>query len=584
MAKINFLGFGGLNEKDLPCYAVTINGNIFLFDCGLSTPQSAQLGVKKIIPDFSWIVNNANAVKGLFIGTPKYNHFAALPYLVKMIPNLPIYTSEIGAIVIINYFNYLANSTNEKIVRPKIHIMNAMVTQKIAGIPVTPFYVSNYMPKSFGFCLNTPDGAIIYIDDFMISSNRNSAFEDQIFQINRLSKGRNLALITGVGNISINRGFTNPSHRTVDFFNDIIGNNIDGRTIIACHDYDLYTIMTVASVCARRNKPFIIYSGNTNRTFQAILKKGYLHNKNLKTIPHTEMEKINNAVIVISGIPQRLLNKIDDITSGEDKLLKIHPTDTFVYATRTLNGYEKAEAEMFDAIVRSNANKVVKLPKEIILATASAEDHKFLIDLLRPKYAIPVNGLYMNFLQYRNAVSKSFIHANNVLILNNGEQIEFINGALQKNTKYIKQVLQFVNSTGGVDSGSVSIIEREQMANNGVVIINLLVDRKEKTILNKNIETIGVTNNNGETGKVLDEIYEHNLNIIGEYLKENLNEKSFDIVELRYFIQKIFTRQFDKKFRKQPLVLSTVVFKKTAKTNNEKQDQEEEIENLKNNE
>lgn len=570
MAKINFIGFGGLNEKDLPCYAVSVDGNIFLFDCGLSTPINAQLGVRKIIPDFNWIIENSHRVKGLFIGTPKYMSFAAIQYLIKHLPQLPIYTSEVGAAIIDNYFNYLQNSIREKIIRPNLRILMPMITRKIAGISVTPFYVSNYMPKSLGFVISTSDGAIIFIDDFMISSNRNSAFEDQLFQINRITKGKNLTLIVGVGNIDINKGFTNPSHRTYDFFNDVIANNTEGRTLIACHDHDLYTMMTIASVCAQRKKPFIVYSGNTNKTFQFLLRQGYMNNKNLITLPHTEMQRNNDCVVVISGIPQRLIKKISDVTSGEDPILKINPTDTFVYATRTLNGYEKAEAEMFDAVVRSNANRIVKLPKEIILATASVEDHKFLIDLLRPKYAIPINGLYMNFIQYRDAVSKSFINRNNVIVLGNGEQIEFVNGELTKNRRTIKQTLQFVNSAGTVDAGSISIYEREQMANNGVVVVNLLIDRKNKQIIDKNYECIGVINNTDHNQEALEKIYEICTGSINDYLSKNLTDdvNTYNATkELRFFIKKIFSRSMDKAFQKTPLVLSTLLFKKKKEEN-----------------
>jgi ribonuclease J len=84
----------------------------------------------------------------------------------------------------------------------------------------------------------------------MISSNRNYAFEDQIFNINKITKGRNLALMVGIGNVGINKGFTNPYHRTAEFFSNILSENEDGRTLIACNNFDFYTIMTIASICA----------------------------------------------------------------------------------------------------------------------------------------------------------------------------------------------------------------------------------------------------------------------------------------------------------------------------------------------
>ncbi len=131
MSRISFLGFGGLNEKNKPCYAITVDNDIFLFDCGLSTPINAQLGVKKIIPDFNWIIQNANNVRGIFIGTPKYSNFASLPYLIKHIPKLVIYTSDIGAIIILNYFNRLASIDKHLNIKPNIEVMSPLVKKKL---------------------------------------------------------------------------------------------------------------------------------------------------------------------------------------------------------------------------------------------------------------------------------------------------------------------------------------------------------------------------------------------------------------------------------------------------------------------
>ena len=564
MSKIKFIGFGGLNERGKQCYALNINGNIYLFNCGLASPVNAQLGVKKVIPDFSWIVENANAVKGIFIGTPKYENYAGLPYLLKHLPKVPIYVSDVGANIIINYFNYLSIVDKNNYHRPNIKIINSLEMQTIGGIQITPFYLSNFLPKSFGFVINTQDGGIIFIDDFMISSNRNHAFEDQIFEINQITKNKNLALLVGVGNIGINKGFTSPSHRIAEFISDILSENEDGRTLIACNNFDFYTIMTIAKICAERNRPFLIYSKSASQTFQFLCKKNYFLNKNINFIKDTEIMQSKNAVIIITAIHQKLFEKMENILNDEDPKLKILPTDYFVYAMHTVSGYEKLESTLFDHIVYSNAKKIIKLPKELITASASAEDHKFLIGLLRPKYAIPLNGLYMNFIQYRDAASKSYIQKSNILILSNGELIEFDNGILQKPHKFIKQQLQFVNVTGAVDSGSASIFEREQMASNGVLLIDLLIDNQKKIVTHHNFSSIGVINMTDENMKIINEINEECLKQINENLEKQVLDKTklLNTKEFKYFIKKIFTKYYDKKFEKKPLVVTTLVFRK----------------------
>ncbi len=564
MSRISFLGFGGLNEKNKPCYAITVDNDIFLFDCGLSTPINAQLGVKKIIPDFNWIIQNANNVRGIFIGTPKYSNFASLPYLIKHIPKLVIYTSDIGAIIILNYFNRLASIDKHLNIKPNIEVMSPLVKKKIGSVAISSFFISNYLPKSLGFIISTNDGSIIFIDDFLISSNRNLAFKDQLKLINEITCKKNLLLITGCGNVSGNSGFTSPNHRTYDFFSEIITENTLGRTLITCHDYDFYTIMTIADICARKKRPFIIYSRSLSRTFRFICNKQYFKNDDLSIINENEISKTNNAVIIIAGNPESLIRKIELILNDEDPRLQILSNDYFICATHTVNGYEKMEAQMFDHIVRSNAKKIIRIPKDFMLATSSVEDHKFLIDLIRPKYSIPINGLYMNMSDYRDVVSLSFMKWSNVIILRNGQQINFIDGDLQKETKFHKLVLQFVNSTGTVDTGSPSIFEREIMAKDGVVVANIVIDKKNKKISRFNFEPIGVINLSNENKLILEKMNKEILGSLGQYLVNNVRDSNelLDTKEFKYFTKKIFNKYYLKNFEKQPLIALTLIFQK----------------------
>lgn len=574
MAKISFLGLGGLDEKEKSCYALTINGDIYILNCGLVTPPGASLGVKKIIPDFSWIISNRSAIKGIFIGTPKYSNFAALPYLLKALPNVPVYVSDIGASIIANYFKHRMYAYHEQFTKINFRIMTPLRQEHIGNAIVTAIRISNYLPKSYGYVFNTQDGAIIFIDEFMVNPNRNAAFEDQIFQINYITKGKNLLLITSVGNVSKNNGFTNPSHRVINFFNNIINENREGKTYIACQDYDMYKILSIANICAIKSRPFTIYSHTTSKTFDDLRHKQYFKNQKLLTLPEKEMMNSKNGIVVIAGSPHKLISKVEKIVTGEDPIMKINPEDYFVYAIETTPGYEKNEAILFDQIVRSNPKKVIRLSKDILLASPSTEDHKFLIDLLRPQYAIPVNGLYMNFVEYRNAVIQSYISKNNVILLTNGEVVELNSGVYQKG-KSVKLQLQFVNATGTIDTGSASLFERDQMKEHGAIMVSLLINKAQKCVVRYSFEPLGVVNHDPESTALVNEINQTCLKLINEYLEKNIVSQSapLDTREFKYYIKKIFSKWYDKKFTKKPLVVTSLIFQKDQSNQSDKQEE-----------
>jgi ribonuclease J len=449
-------------------------------------------------------------------------------------------------------------------IKLNIRVMEPLKTERIGAALITPFRLSNSIPRSFGFVFNTPEGSIVYMDDFIVSSNKNTLFEDEIVEIYRFTGRCIILLIVGTGIVGRFKGYTAPNHRVASYFENIMLDS-PGRIIVACYDHDVYKVLALAQAAASTNRPINIYSNVFADLFKFLNTHAYLGNKRPLTIGDDKLDESSNVVLVITGTTQRLFPKIEKIINDDDPKFHVKDDDTFIFAENTIPGFETFEAKVFDNVARTNINRIYKLPREILPVSASNEDHKILVETLKPKYIIPVNGLYMDLIEYQKAVIQSGFPKQNILILENGQCVSFNNAELEPKSKFIKLEPQYIGTQGVLDVGASSMFEREQMKENGVVLLSFLYSKEEKIIKKFNYDTVGVINITDENRPIINAIIEECNKLISNLMSVAIEKNALDMKEIKISIRKIVDKQFEKKFNKKPLVLTTIIFSKGSK-------------------
>jgi ribonuclease J len=313
---------------------------------------------------------------------------------------------------------------------------------------------------------------------------------------------------------------------------------------------------------SKLSRPVCFPSASLQKKFEFLKDKKNFYLRNLHIVPLEEIEKYPNVVIVITGIPSLLFNKLRKIMTDDDQFIHIKPTDAFILAAPTISGYETLEAQLFDDADRTPLQRVHKLEKSILNMSASAEDHKLLVEMLHPKYVIPVSGLFMNFMDYQHQVMETGYPKNNVLTLENGQMVSFNNGLIESHKKLIKLEPQFIGASGALDTGASSIFEREQMKENGAVLVSFLVDKSTKTIKHSNYDAVGVTELTEENRKIITTINEECNKQISELFVTTFKQQPVDLKNLKTLVRKIIDKQYERKFNKKPLVLTTIIFNK----------------------
>ncbi|MBQ0045643.1 MAG: ribonuclease J [Mycoplasma sp.] len=567
MAKIEFLCLGGQDEKDKVCDALVIDGDIFVLGCGIHCPSVIQLGIKKIVADFSYLIDNKQKIKGIFIPTPNYNLYGGLEFLLKNLPNVPVFTSHLGQMIINNNLDWCFRQRGKRLdhnnslkTRFNINAVKPLETFKLGKVEILPFRTASFMPTSLGFVFNTDVGSIVYVDHFIIPTSVNNATYDLLEQVVKFTKNNVLMLITSIGKNINHKGFTSPCYNIDHFYENCVL-DMPNRGIFVIEEEDIYKLTKLAAIAAKKTIPFYIYSPSLARAFNYMQQNKIVSFNNLLYINEQQINTIDRGIIVVSGDKQSLFTKLQKIVVGDDQRLTFKPTDTFVYSILTTPGYEKLEANLFDSINRLNVPRVVKIPKDIIQLSQSQEDHKFLINVLKPKYIIPINGLYMDFVNYKTLCNKVITPQKNIIILGNGQVATFDSGKFIDAKKHIKLVEQYVGNQGLYDVGASGLFECEQMADSGCVLASLLIDKQGKKIDHYNYNIVGVLNQaDPKNQAIVDEINTTLNTIMLDLLKSLAPNTNLSRDQQDYFKKQI-VKQYEKKFGKRPLVLLTIIYK-----------------------
>ncbi|MDE5888978.1 MAG: ribonuclease J, partial [Bacilli bacterium] len=459
MCKIKIFTPGGLDEMRKNCYCVEIDKDIFLFDCGLKYANENLYGIDYIIPDFEYLIKNKNRIKGVFLTHGHYENMGATKDLMKEIPGIKVYATKFTKYVLTN------DGVDEK------RITEILPHKKITFGPVSifPINVNHSAPDSVMYVINTKDGAIVYTGDFIVDPKMMDKYAMDLGKIAYIGKQGVLALLCE-SVFSERIGHTSPSHRLTSFFKDSIKHH-ENRMIFAVLPTHIYTIQEIFDAVANTHRKVVIMGKNLQNIISFSKKEGYLN------FPDNALGDLSNiddkdSILLIQDSKENPYASVSKIINGYDKFIKLKKTDTVVFAEPKYDSSEKTLVKVENDLA-TNGCDIITIPKEkTILHHASSEDLMIMIDLLKPKYYMPVKGEYRYMVSNANIASELNMPRENILLKQNGDVVEIKNGKLNNECyDHIKVNDILIDGNSTEDVGELVIKDREMLSENGIVLI-----------------------------------------------------------------------------------------------------------------
>lgn len=469
MNKIKILSLGGLNENGKNTYIIEVDEKIFIFDCGLKYATDKMLGIDYIIPDYGYLVQNRKKIVGVFITHAHPENMGGIKDLCEAIPEIKVYCTKYTKMYLeLDGFNH---NIIEVVPYKKINFNN---------LSVFPISVSHSVPDAVMYVINTKDGAIVYTGDFIIDPSMKGKYNMDIGKIAYIGKQGVLCLMADSA-FSERPGHTSPNHRLTDFFRDSI-NRSEGRVIFTVLPIHLFTIEEIFEAAKLTRRKVVVMGKKLQSVISMAINEKYLPDyRNIMG----DLSNINdsNSILLVCDDKEKPYVAIDRIVSGYDKFIKLNKDDTIVFAEPRYDENEKVVVKLENEIAIMGAD-TVSIPKDKEISQhASQEDLMLMLDLLKPKYYMPVEGEYRYMVNNANIATNLGMDSNNIILKTNGEVVKIENKKLMECYDKVDINDILIDGNTNDDVGELVIKDREMLSENGIVLISATLDKETKKIL-----------------------------------------------------------------------------------------------------
>ncbi|MBR3788684.1 MAG: ribonuclease J [Clostridia bacterium] len=467
--KISFLG--GLNEVGKNMTVYEYEKSMLIVDCGLAFPESDQLGVDFVIPDFSFVERNADKIKGILITHGHEDHIGALCYLLKKI-NVPVYATLLTAGLIMGKLSEhkLDKTVDVKVINPGEEIY-------LGDFNVEFIHVNHSIPGAVALAIKCDAGTIIQTGDFKIDT---TPIDGEIINLSRFAELGNegvLCLLSDSTNAE-QPGYTQSESKVGETFQSLFSKAGNRRIIIATFASNIHRVQQIIDIASKTGRK-VALSGRSLENVTAIASElGYVHIPEGTLIGIDEIKRYNDEqlVIITTGSQGEAMSALSRMASKNHRKVEIGYNDCVIISARPIPGNEKTVYKVINDLLCLGAQVVYEKMYDVhVSGHACQEELKIMLSLVKPKYFIPVHG-EQKHLRYHAKLAESIgIPHNNIIIGDNGYEISVseANIAVSGTVTHGKV---YVDGYGVGDVGTRVMRERQHLGTDGIIIIAATID------------------------------------------------------------------------------------------------------------
>lgn len=552
MSEIRFFALGGLAENGKNMFVVEVDSDLFILDAGIKYPTSELYGVDEIIPDYKSLIRVKHKIKGFFMSHAHEDHIAALPHIIKDL-NVPIYATNFTMEIIKDNLKEANLNLNDY----KLNVITQDSIIKFGNVRVTFFNTTHSIPESVGIAIQTVRGNIVYTSDYTFDQSGIQKYQTDFGKINKLAERDVLALITeSVGADEVRT--SNMNFQLNHQLNSLIS-NANGRVLVSLFSSDLQKIQNVVDIALENNKRIAIIGRKAQRIVDIAINEGYLNipsNKlvNLKFIDEKNKNDDKDLVCLITGKRHEPFYMLQRMSRRNDRLIHVNNEDTIIIMTAPVPGTEKMAARTLDVLFRTDANIEV-IPDDLLsFSHASSEEIKMMINMLKPKYIIPVIGEYRHQYRVRKLAKSLGYDEENIFILDNGDVLTFDEKPfISKNEISVDEIL--IDGTALDDGNDFVLRDRELLAEDGALIIAAHINPRSKEI----VGDIQIVTKGFVYVKESEEILTNIKNVFIESSKSHLDGKYINWNEYKRDLRNDISKFVYKETRRSPIIIPVVI-------------------------
>ena len=465
-SKLRIIPLGGLGEIGKNMTVIEFGNDLLLIDCGMGFPDEDMYGIDVVLPDITYLRNNASRIRGLIITHGHEDHIGAVPYVLKEL-DIPIYTTPLTAALI-----ELKLEEHDLLYNTQIFTKKAGSVFRIGCFTIEFIRVNHSIPDAVALAIKTPVGMIVHTGDFKIDLTPISGGMIDLVRFGELGNEGVLALMSDSTNVET-PGHSASERKVGESF-DKLFQNCDKRIIITTFASNVHRLQQIINVAAKYHRKVAVTGRSMENVLRTAMVLGYMEVPEgvLVDLEQSKSQPKNRTVIISTGSQGEAMSALYRMAFAEHKQIQIDSGDRVIISASAIPGNENTISRVIDELFHKGAEVIYDRHTDLhVSGHACQEEQKMMLALVKPKYFIPVHGEHRMLVKHAELGRLMGVAPKNVVIAENGKVIEFTKkGVICEDSVPAGAVL--VDGSGGIgEVGSVVMRDRHRLAEDGMIVI-----------------------------------------------------------------------------------------------------------------
>ncbi len=546
-SSLKVIPLGGLEQIGLNITAFEYEDSIVVVDCGLSFPDDDMLGIDLVIPDITYLKENADKVKGFMITHGHEDHIGALPYILKEL-NVPVYATKLTMGIIENKLkeHNLVKGTKRKVVKFGQSI-------NLGKLRIEYIKTNHSIVDAAALAIYSPAGTVIHTGDFKVDYTPVYGDAIDLQRFAEIGKKGVLALMCDSTNAE-RQGFTQSEKTLGRIFDTIFSEHKNTRIIIATFASNVDRVQQIINSAYKFERKVVVEGRSMVNTIEIA------QNLNRISIPDNtliDIEQLKNypdekTVIITTGSQGESMAALSRMAGNMHKKISIKPGDTVIFSSHPIPGNEKAVTKIINELSRKGADVIFQ--DAHVSGHACQEEIKLIYTLVRPKYAVPVHGEYKHLKAQAKLAQELGIEKENIFILSSGDVLELSEEKAKVSGKVPVGTI-LVDGLGVGDVGNIVLRDRQHLAEDGILIVVLALDG----VGNQLVSGPDIVSRGFVYVRESDELLEEARSIIEEGVLNCLDRGISDWGKIKSVIRDSMDDFVWKKTKRRPMILPIIM-------------------------
>jgi ribonuclease J len=546
--KLHVFALGGLGEIGKNMYVVQYEDDIVVIDSGLMFPEEDMLGIDIVIPDISYLIENQSKLRGIILTHGHEDHIGGLAYILKQV-KAPVYATQLTMGLI-----------EHKLREAHVHDVKRIVVTnqseiQLGRLKASFFYTNHSIPDSVGVCVDTPEGLVVHTGDFKFDMTPVNDSQCDFHKMAEIGRRGVLCLLSDSTNAE-RAGFIGTERSVGDSLMEVF-RKAKQRVIVATFASNIHRIQQVVDAAYQHGRKLAVVGRSMVNVVNIASDLGYLNVPKDLIIEPDEINRLpaHRVAVISTGSQGEAMSALTRMANASHRKIEILPGDTVVIAATPIPGNERMIGRTVDQLFRIGADVVYSATSHVHVSGHGAqEDLKLMLNLIRPKFFIPIHGEYRMLRAHAQLAESVGVKTENIFICDNGDTVEFSGGKARYGPK-ISSGKVLIDGLGVGDVGNIVLRDRKLLSQDGILVVVLTLSKANGTILSgPDIISRGFVYVR-ESERLLDDAN----NVVNQTMEKCMKDQVSEWASLKTSIRDSLSKFLYERTRRRPMILPIIM-------------------------